>query len=119
MNTKLFLVCALLLATTAVSAEAGKKEESGEADLIRERIRLYLRRHGDDGKIDPERRLKAVAGEYASRRAEETRLRAAPLGVPGNNWISLGPTNGAGRVTTIAPVSYTHLRAHETRHDLV
>jgi photosystem II stability/assembly factor-like uncharacterized protein len=121
MSTKPFLVFALLLATTAVSEAAGKKEEPGEADLIRERIRLYLRRHGDDGKIDPERRLKAVAGEYAIRRAEEARLRAArlegcprdssggpcgppsPLGIPGNNWISLGPTNGAGRVTAIAP----------------
>src|SRR5450756_2880041 len=39
---------------------------------------------------------------------------------PGEIFALIGP-NGAGKTTAlrIVAVSYTHLRAHETRHDLV
>src|SRR5205814_176496 len=70
-----------------------------ESDAIRQRIRLYLERHSDSGRIDHEWRLKAVAADYALRRAETARRSIGPQGVGGSNWISLGPTNGAGRMT--------------------
>jgi photosystem II stability/assembly factor-like uncharacterized protein len=70
---------------------------------MRDRIRLYLERHGDNGRIDPERRLKGVAADYAGRRAEAARRKLATRGIPGDTWTSIGPTNGAGRVTAIAP----------------
>src|SRR5215471_10524279 len=61
--------------------QAQKKSEDDdedEGDRILERIRLYLRRHGDAGKIDPERRLQALRQEHnryvaeQSMRAEKT-----------------------------------------------
>jgi len=106
-----FAVCLLLLAGAA--SPSGKKQTANPSDpeksvgdgsdAIRQRIRLYLERHGDGGRIDPERRLKAVAADYALRRAEAAQRRVGPQGVVGSNWISLGPTNGAGRMTAIAP----------------
>ena len=96
---------ALLLAGPEKSAKAPVpgEQDTENADTIRERIRLYLERHGDDGRIDPERRLKAVAADYALRRVEEARRRLTPQGIGGGTWTSLGPTNGAGRATAIAP----------------
>src|SRR5450756_2986997 len=38
------------------------------------------------------------------------------LGPPGSSRV---PSSVAGRLASTAAVSYTHLRAHETRHDLV
>src|SRR5450759_3469741 len=46
------------------------------------------------------------------------RLRLVIL--PLDQVASIGYAQGRdGRVSALAPVSYTHLRAHETRHDLV
>jgi photosystem II stability/assembly factor-like uncharacterized protein len=73
-----------------------------DSDLIRERIRLYLQRHGDQGVIEPERRLERVRSEYTSHREEESRRQISGQAVEGNTWASLGPTNGAGRATAIA-----------------
>src|SRR6266545_4521064 len=100
----LFLsVAPLLLAAPEKAVTAPGSQDTEDAETIRERIRLYLERHGDNGRIDPERRLKAIAADYAVRRAEEARRSVGPQGVGGNNWISLSPTNGAGRLTAIAP----------------
>jgi photosystem II stability/assembly factor-like uncharacterized protein len=85
------------------SPSDSNKTVGSEPEAIRQRTRLYLERHGDGGRIDPEQRLKAVASDYALRRAEAARRRVGPQGVGGSNWISLGPTNGAGRMTAIAP----------------
>src|SRR5215472_17350176 len=71
-----------------------------DSDLIRERARLYLQRHGDRGEIDPERRLQRVHAEYTRHKEEEREISAQAVG--GNTWTSLGPTNGAGRATAIA-----------------
>ncbi len=98
-----FALPVLLLAAFASVAAAEKSRDADDSDLIRERIRLYLQRHGDNGVIDPERRRLAIARDYAVRRAEEASRRLSPLGIGGSNWVSLGPTNGAGRVTAIAP----------------
>ena len=74
-------------------------DEEEEGDRIIERIRLYLRRHGEMGRIDPERRLAGVREEYQRLRE----VGVAPQAIQGSNWISLGPTNGAGRTVAIAP----------------
>ncbi|HEU4387804.1 MAG TPA: hypothetical protein VFV34_08410, partial [Blastocatellia bacterium] len=77
-------------------------DEEGEGDRIIERMRLYLRRHGENGRIDPERRLAAIRADYVRRtRAGDDGI--TPQAVQGFNWISLGPTNGAGRTVAIAP----------------
>ena len=70
-------------------------------DAIEERIRDYLRRHGMDRKFDPNVRLQLVRQEYEKREAEKGRRSSQP-GIAGTNWVSLGPTNGAGRMTALA-----------------
>ncbi len=79
-----------------------KNGDEDESDAIRERVRLYLQRHGDDGKIDAERRLERVKADYAARKKEDAERALAPEAVAGTNWISIGPSNGAGRATGIA-----------------
>src|SRR5262249_26837331 len=59
----LLLLCVPLSASERKEA---KSDREGESELIRERVRLYLQRHGDSGRIDPERRLRTVAGEYSA-----------------------------------------------------
>src|SRR6185503_18869728 len=79
------------------------EDRGDESDVLLERIRLYLSRHGTNGRIDPQRRLESVRAEYRHRIAEETSRGISPQTVGGTNWVSLGPTNGAGRATAIAP----------------
>lgn len=78
------------------------KVEADGPEQIRERVRLYLQRHGDNGRLDPEALRKRVAADYAARQTEKTREQT-PFAVGGSNWVSIGPTNGAGRMTAIAP----------------
>ncbi len=75
--------------------------ETEEPEDIQERIELYLAQHGDDGRIDPLRRLGRLRQEYERRRRERDGLESKAMGEP--RWVSLGPTNGAGRMTSIAP----------------
>lgn len=77
--------------------------EIDEGDRIRERIRLYLSRHGEGGRLDPERRLRAIRDDYQRRRSEDATRGISTQAIGGTNWISLGPTNGAGRTVSIAP----------------
>jgi len=74
-----------------------------EARNIEERVQWYLERHGDRSRIDPERQRARVAAEYRRFRTEASERARRPSGVGGTEWISLGPTNGAGRMTAIAP----------------
>jgi photosystem II stability/assembly factor-like uncharacterized protein len=80
--------------------EARAEDESEAIDL---RTLDDLERHGDLGRIDPERRLRRVAAEYGRRKAEAVR-RFSAASSDAARWVSLGPTNGAGRMTAIAPV---------------
>ena len=79
------------------------EDRGDESDVLIERIRLYLSRHGNNGRIDPQRRLERVKAEYRHRIEEEKTRAISPQAVGGTNWVSLGPTNGAGRATAIAP----------------
>lgn len=91
---------------TSSSAQVAEKsdglEVDDEANLIRERARLYLQRHGDNERIDAERRLGRVRIEYQRRRIIEAEQSISQQAIPGTNWVSLGPTNGAGRAVAIA-----------------
>jgi photosystem II stability/assembly factor-like uncharacterized protein len=53
--------------------------------------------------MDAGRKLRQVRVEY-ERRLRAARERRLALGIGGSEWTSLGPTNGAGRMTAIAPV---------------
>jgi photosystem II stability/assembly factor-like uncharacterized protein len=80
-------------------AIAGCPPDDGNA--IVERVRFYLRRHGDNGVIDPAKRLREMAVGH-----DELTSRAKwGVGTMGTDpaWTSLGPTNGAGRMTALAP----------------
>jgi photosystem II stability/assembly factor-like uncharacterized protein len=94
---------ALLFAIAAAvrGADALESGESDGPDEILGRFRLYALQHGDLGRIDPERRLGAVRQEVERRRA--ARAEKHLLGIGGSRWVSLGPTNGAGRMTAVAP----------------
>jgi photosystem II stability/assembly factor-like uncharacterized protein len=80
-----------------------RAEIEEEAQNIEERARWYLERHGDAGRIDPESQRVRVAAEYRRFRVEAAERRRRPQSVGGTEWVSLGPTNGAGRMTAIAP----------------
>lgn len=67
------------------------------------RMRDYLMRHGDNGRIDPELLLKRSREihdqlEHDVQAARKIRTEA----IPGSNWVSLGPTNGSGRILSVA-----------------
>lgn len=85
----------------APSSHPPKAEETDGPDEILGRMRLYADQHGDRGHIDAERRLRTIREEYERRRARQAGVN--PLGIGGTRWISLGPTNGAGRMTSLAP----------------
>jgi hypothetical protein len=78
-------------------AGPGAKGRVDESSEIRERVLLYLRRHGDVGQIDPEDRLRRVAAQYTARES------LSPSAIGGTTWVSIGPTNGAGRAVAVAP----------------
>ncbi len=71
----------------------------GESMEIVERIRLYKRQHGIQGRLtsgDLLSRSHASYGQWL-----DDRRNAKLLSEPG--WVSLGPINGAGRSTSVAP----------------
>jgi photosystem II stability/assembly factor-like uncharacterized protein len=64
------------------------------------RVLDYLRRHGNDGVIDPVQMLELTRDDYERRQGERQNVAADSIG--GTVWTSLGPTNGAGRITAAA-----------------
>jgi photosystem II stability/assembly factor-like uncharacterized protein len=83
-----------------VLSQESQKDLDGP-EVIRDRVRDYLRRHGMDRKFDPSVRLQLVRQEYEKRQAVKGKGLSQP-GIAGSNWVSLGPTNGAGRMTAVA-----------------
>ena len=109
------IVGALLLAaaiglTHGDAVSAGPEHESGrqvepeeresEAQNIRARIALYFHQHGSPAPGASLSRLERAREEY-SRRQGARGLAEKAEGL--DRWVSLGPTNGAGRMTSIAP----------------
>ena len=74
----------------------------GEADTIRARLRHELQTRGADVQaINPEKALERSKAYYEHWRAAGGGIRA--MGISSADWISLGPNNGAGRFTAVAP----------------
>lgn len=63
----------------------------------------YILRHGIGGVIDHDALLEATRAFKAQREADIALGRFAPNGVSGSVWTSIGPNNGGGRMTSIAP----------------
>src|SRR5215831_16867242 len=102
--------CSLLLAGRSARGDNAQPRRSGSemieddtdlesADQIRERNRL-LKEQWD--RVDPQARYEFVVDEYHRLEAEKAH-RALITPEAGPTWVSLGPTNGAGRMTAIAP----------------
>ncbi len=82
-------------------------DSDADADLdgpeaIRERNLDYRRRHGIDKDFDPNQRLQLVQQQYERMEAEKAEQASRPDAIPGTNWVSIGPSNVAGRMTAIA-----------------
>src|SRR6185503_12551268 len=93
------LALLLSLSVTPPSSSQIKEEVDDEADEIRERIKWFKERHPD---VDPKVRLKRVRDEYQSREAIKKRIGPRQMSTA-TTWVPLGPTNGAGRITSVAP----------------
>src|SRR5258708_10760075 len=91
-------------APAPVAARAVEDNDQPPSSAIRERedvdarTRDYLLRHGDNGVIDAELLLRRT-GEL--RDQLERGRKAWSLALNGSTWMSLGPTNGAGRTLSI------------------
>lgn len=78
---------------TAPSSDIRERED------VEARTRDYLLHHGDNGVIDPVLLLRRTR-EFSAEFERDRRIRT--LAINGNAWVSLGPTNGAGRTLSIA-----------------
>ena len=75
-----------------------EESEGDDSGFTTQRLELFRRRHGDP---DPQRQLEVSRREYRRSR-EEARLMSLHPDVGEPVWASLGPGNGAGRMTAIA-----------------
>ena len=69
-----------------------------DEELLADRIRWFKERHPE---IESELRLKVVKDDYNARQERKART-AAQSHPEASNWLSLGPANGAGRISSIA-----------------
>jgi photosystem II stability/assembly factor-like uncharacterized protein len=85
------------------TATVDNPQPAEEREDLEGRTRDYLMRHGDNGTIDPELLLSRTR-EVHDQLERDTHAfgKVAPNALPGSVWISLGPTNGAGRILSVA-----------------
>ena len=91
-------------AAASASSERGEgrvERDDEETASIGARVELYLRQHGTLGESGPAARLERSRREYERRRGLKRDL--ATKDAAADRWVSLGPTNGAGRMTSLAP----------------
>ena len=105
MANRTSVVSLVMVAALAFGSAAGANppvaQREDEARSILERIRLYRERHGLDGEGGSELMLARARWGYERWLAgEQQRL---VKGGAGDGWVSLGPANGAGRMTALAP----------------
>jgi photosystem II stability/assembly factor-like uncharacterized protein len=79
----------------------GEEQERPEDDerVIQDRIRWFKERHPE---IAPEQRLKTIREVYQQREGEKARVAAGAQSPEAANWVSIGPLNGRGRISSIA-----------------
>ena len=85
-----------------IDSDAGEEGDLDGPEAIRARNLDYRRRHGMDKNFDPNQRLQLVRQQYERIEAEKAEQAASPDALPGSNWVSIGPSNVAGRMTAIA-----------------
>lgn len=98
------LLALVLLAVAAVGPAHATElipRRDGESEQILERLRLYRESHGVNGELDSARLLERAHWGYERWLAAEHRRTMATT--TGAGWVSLGPSNGAGRMTAVAP----------------
>ena len=101
MRLRITITLLLVACVTSASAAESVPQRTGEAQSILERIRLYNERHGINGRLDGDAMLERARWGYQQWLAAEHRR--VFKGVEDAGWISLGPANGAGRMTAIEP----------------
>src|SRR5712691_11675845 len=101
-------LAAMCLCTFAALAQQAPRRINDENDerfalsergCLEGRVKDYLNRHGDNGVIDPEVLLYLNRQTYEERERER---RIHSLSIGGTVWTSIGPTNGSGRLTSVA-----------------
>ncbi len=95
------LIAAGLAFGSAVRADSPISQRDDETRSLIERIKLYRERHGLRGELDSGQMLERARWGY-ERWLSAERSRATK-GATADGWISLGPSNGAGRMTAVAP----------------
>ncbi|RLE32451.1 MAG: hypothetical protein DRJ61_09410, partial [Acidobacteria bacterium] len=73
----------------------------GEETAIKERIKAYIEMHGQDGILTSRQMLDRARFSYSHWLAEGRHL--GSKGIEGDGFVNIGPINGAGRVSAIAP----------------
>jgi len=97
------LVAQAALAAAPVKAPVPDNPPAAEVqEDLEGRMRDYLMRHGDNGKIDPQLLLKRTREIHDQLEHDNRASKIRAASIPGNSWVSLGPTNGAGRILSVA-----------------
>ena len=84
-----------------VRASEPISQRDDESRSIIERIKLYQERHGVRGRLDSGQMLERARWGYERWLAAE--YSRATKGTTAEGWVSLGPGNGGGRMTALAP----------------
>ena len=85
----------------AVAAGADAPDRADESAAIAARRAFYRQRHNLKGELDPNRLLEATRAFQTATAPRNGRLQ--PNAITGSSWVSIGPSNGAGRMTCVAP----------------
>jgi hypothetical protein len=80
-----------------------QRPDNLEEGCLDGRALYYIERHGINGTIDADALLEATRAYIAERDRDRALGRIAADGVGGSVWTSIGPNNGGGRMTSIAP----------------
>jgi hypothetical protein len=101
------LVLLTALPLLAQPAPPSIEREDEEEGCVEGRIRAYLERHGVAGRIDAETQLYVTREFQAALERERVvsaheRRERGIRAIAGSEWVSLGPSNGAGRATAVA-----------------
>jgi len=97
----MILIIAGLAFGLPARAEGPISQRDDESRSIIERIKLYRESHGVMGVLDSKQMLERARWGYARWLSAE-QLRTTK-GATVDGWVSLGPSNGAGRMTALAP----------------
>ena len=74
----------------------------GEETAIKARIHAYIDRHGRDGELTSRQMLDRARWSYAEW-LEHRHDPSSKTGIEGDGWVNIGPVNGAGRASCVAP----------------